>query len=201
MQKLKQTEEKAKKFNQQELLTGEEETNYQVVKDIVADFTPFYELWTTIETWENCHKLWRQEDFDKLDPMLLEETVDNAKRLSAKCIKFFRSRDNMLHIQKIAETIRDKVQDFEPHKDYIMALRVDGMKDRHWDAISDKVGQVVKPYPGFTLKNVLEMNLKPFQEDIIDIGEKASKQYKIECDLAKMKGEWEEILFGLKPFK
>lgn len=54
-------------------------------------------------------------------------------------------------IQKIAEGIRDKVQEFKPNVPIIMSMRVDGMKDRHWDAISDKVGQVIKPYPGFTL--------------------------------------------------
>ena len=82
-----------------------------------------------------------------------------------------------------------------------MALRTDGMKDRHWDAISEKVGQAVKPYPGFTMKNVLDMNLIKFEDDIVDIGEKAAKQYQIECQLAKMKNDWEEVVFNLKPFK
>lgn len=49
MNRLKQTEEKAKKFNMHEGLTGEEETNYELVRTIVQDFTPFFELWTTIE--------------------------------------------------------------------------------------------------------------------------------------------------------
>jgi dynein heavy chain len=82
-----------------------------------------------------------------------------------------------------------------------MALRTDGMKDRHWDAISEKVGQAVKPYPGFTMKNVLEMGLLKFEDDIVDIGEKAAKQYQIECQLAKMKNDWEEVVFNLKQFK
>lgn len=71
--------------------------------------------------------------------------------------------------------MREKVSDFQPHVQYIMALRTEGMKDRHWDAISEKVGQAVKPYPGFTMKNVLDMNLQKYEEDIVDIGEKASK--------------------------
>lgn len=98
MQKLRQTEERAKKFNMHEQLTGEEETNYELVKAIVQDFTPFYELWTTLEQWENAFKNHYVEDFDKLDATALEEMVDNAKRLSAKCIKYFRSKDNMMHI-------------------------------------------------------------------------------------------------------
>lgn len=49
------------------MLTGEEESNYDIVKQIVQDFTPLYELWTTVETWENNQKAWRTDDFDKLD--------------------------------------------------------------------------------------------------------------------------------------
>ena len=45
------------------------------------------------------------------------------------------------------------------------------------------------------------MNLLKYEDEIVDIGEKASKQYQIECSLAKMKNDWEEIFFNLKPFK
>jgi len=161
----------------QEGLTGEEETNYDGVKTIVSDFTPFFELWTTVETWEISQKSWRTDDFEKLDAVYLEETVDNAKKLSAKCMKVFRSKDNMGPILKIAEAINKKVNEFVPNVPIIMALRTEGMKDRHWDAISEKVGQVVKPYPGFTMKTLLDMNLNKYEDDIVDIGEKASKQY------------------------
>lgn len=125
----------------------------------------------------------------------MEDTVDTAKKLSAKCIKVFRNKDNMGPILKISESIKDKVQDFAPNVPIILALRTEGMKDRHWDAISEKVGQVVKPYPGFTMKSLMDMNLLKYEDDIVDIGEKASKQYQIECSLAKMKKEWEEVMF------
>ena len=200
MARLNASYEQAKKYNQQEGLTGEEETNYDQVKQTVNDFTPFFELWTTVETWNISHKQWICEDFDKLDAVLLEETVDNAYKLSSKAMKVFRSKE-LPAVLKIAETVRDKVQDFKPNVPIITSMRVDGMKDRHWDAISEKIGQVLKPYPGFTLQHVLDMNLLKFEDDITDIGEKAQKQYQIECSLAKMKNDWEEVCFILKPFK
>ena len=45
------------------------------------------------------------------------------------------------------------------------------------------------------------MKLLSFEDDIVEIGEKASKQYQIECSLAKIKNDWEDICFVLKPFK
>ena len=45
------------------------------------------------------------------------------------------------------------------------------------------------------------MKLHEFTDDVVDIGERAGKEYNIETSLAKMKQEWEQINFGLKPFK
>jgi dynein heavy chain len=201
MKKLMDANEQSKKYNQQENMTGEEETNYEVVRQNLTDFTPFYELWTTVETWYTSMKQWKTEDFEKLDAQALEEMVDNSRKNAAKCIKIFRSKDNMAPILKISETIRDKVADFAPQVPIVVALRTEGMKERHWNAISEKVGFSVKPRPGFTLQNTLDMNLLRFEEDIVDIGDKAAKQYQIECQLAKMKTEWETVEFMLKKFK
>ena len=57
------------------------------------------------------------------------------------------------------------------------------------------------PYEGFTLQNVFDMELMKRSDDIVDIGDRAGKEYNIECSLAKMKGEWEEVFFSLKAFK
>lgn len=45
------------------------------------------------------------------------------------------------------------------------------------------------------------MDLTKNSSDLIDIGERAGKEYNIECTLAKMKSDWEVIEFRLKPFK
>ena len=45
------------------------------------------------------------------------------------------------------------------------------------------------------------MNLVEHTDDIVDVGEKAGKEYNIETSMAKMKAEWTNIELGLKPFK
>lgn len=72
-----------------------------------------------------------------------------------------------------------------------MALRTDGMKDRHWEAISEKVGFEVKPYEGFTFNHCIERELHKFTTECCDIGERAAKEYNIETSLSKMKRDWE----------
>lgn len=45
------------------------------------------------------------------------------------------------------------------------------------------------------------MKLADYTDIVVDIGEKAGKEYNIEKGMAKMKNDWQLIEFGLKPFK
>jgi dynein heavy chain, axonemal len=45
------------------------------------------------------------------------------------------------------------------------------------------------------------MDLHKYIEEIVDIGEKAGKEYNIETSLTKMKKDWEAVEFFLIPFK
>ena len=83
----------------------------------------------------------------------------------------------------------------------LCSMLTEGMKDRHWEAISEAAGMEVKPYEGFTVKNIQGMNLIKFTEVIETVGDRAGKEYNIETSLSKMKLEWEAIFFSLKPFK
>jgi len=68
-----------------------------------------------------------------------------------------------------------------------MALRTEGMKDRHWDMMTQAIGIEVRPYEGFTYSKCMELKLVEHADKIVDVGEKAGKEYQIETTLAKMK--------------
>jgi len=167
---------------------------------MVADFTPFFELWTTTDTWEQSMKSWLNDDLTTIDPAVLEETVEVAARTMNKNIKVFRQKD-LTKIHKIAEAMKEKVAEFNPHVPMTMAMLTTGMKDRHWEAISAAVGTTIKPYEGFTLKHILDMNILKHSEAVVDIGDRAAKEYNIETSLKKMKAEWDDVFFIVKQFK
>jgi dynein heavy chain, axonemal len=48
-------------------------------------------------------------------------------------------------IQKIAEKIKNQMEEFRPKVPLLVALRNKGMTTRHWEEISAKVGFTVKP--------------------------------------------------------
>ena len=101
----------------------------------------------------------------------------------------------------IADQIKKGVDDFKTTVPLAVALRKEGMKDRHWDEISEKVGFEIRPEEGFSLTKVIE---KGMLEHIIvaeEVGEKAFKENNIEKALAKMKLDWEGLNFLLPRFK
>ena len=107
----------------------------------------------------------------------------------------------MPKIKKIAEQIKESVEIFKPFVPMAVAMRTEGLKDRHWEQISAAVGFEVKPYEGFTFQNILDMNLFKYTDEICEIGERAGKEYNIETSMAKMKLEWLNVFLTTKPFR
>jgi len=70
----------------------------------------------------------------------------------------------MTKILKVAEHIKEKIDAFTPSVRMLCAMLTEGMKDRHWTAISDVCGVEVKPYEGFTVKNIQSMGLIKFTD-------------------------------------
>ena len=76
----------------------------------------------------------------------------------AQVIRLFRDKE-LPGIMKIAESIKNDIEEFKPFVPLATSLRTQGMKERHWNAISEKVGFEVKPFEGFTFSNCIEMDL------------------------------------------
>jgi len=96
-----------------------------------GQFTPFYELWTTIDDWESNMQSWLNDTFLTIDPTKLEESVSEAQRLINKNLKIFRNKQ-LVKIIKVAETIKEKIEEFSPSVPMLCAMLTEGMKDRHW---------------------------------------------------------------------
>jgi dynein heavy chain len=73
--------------------------------------------------------------------------------------------------------MKEKIDEFKKVVPVAIALRKKGMKDRHWDALTQKVGFAIKPYEGFTYGKCMEMNLLEHTEAIVDIGERSGKEF------------------------
>ena len=115
----------------------------------------------------------------------IEETVDVANKTISQVLRHFKNRD-IQTILPVVEKIKTEVDNFKQYVKMAVALRKPGMKDRHWDQISNKVGFDIRPTEGFTLTSVINLGLKKFDDFLDDVGERAYKEHQIETKLNEM---------------
>jgi dynein heavy chain len=97
--------------------------------------------------------------------------------------------------------MKAKIDEFKPVVPVAVALRKQGMQERHWQELSKAVGFDIRPDADFTLTTVVEKGMLKHTELCEDVGEKAAKEFHIEKSLAKMQADWEGCDFLLPQFK
>jgi dynein heavy chain len=199
-EKMKKATEKAKKFTNRERLMGLNETDYTNLQYLTKEYDPYYNLWTTTDDWFQNHRSWLNDPWSELDAVDMEEKVSTYIKNANKVNRFFKEKE-LTSILEIGESIKDVLSQFKPFVPIAIALRKDGMKDRHWEALSEKVGFHVHPTEDFNFQMLIDMNLVDHVAACEDIGERAAKEYTIEVELQKMKDEWHDIEFFMIPFK
>lgn len=83
-------------------------------------------------------------DWFSIDADSCERFVEDAVKALNLSIRYFRDKE-IIHILKIAENTKSQIDEFRPKVPLLMALRKNGLRDRHWEQISNKVGFKVYP--------------------------------------------------------
>ena len=83
----------------------------------------------------------------------------------------------------------------------IQSLASPALKERHWDQLSDLLGETIVPDEELTLQSLLDLDATKHIEAIQEICVKAEKEYSLERSLVNMKMEWNELAFDVKPYK
>lgn len=186
----------AKTFNHREYLFGAETTDYSQVQGCAKEFKPFSDLWLTINNWNEKHEHWMHGEWETVSGREIEETVETATKTISQVLRHFKNRD-IQSILPVADKIKGDVDYFRQFVKMAVALRKPGMKDRHWDQITAKVGFEVRPHEGFTLTTVISMGLKKYEDFLEEVGERAYKEFQIESKLNEMEAAWEKVDFEL----
>ncbi|PHJ26108.1 dynein heavy chain axonemal protein, partial [Cystoisospora suis] len=188
----------AKLYNNRESLFGKSLTDYSRVQKLVKEFEPFSNLWITAADWARNRVQWIDGPFEKIDAAAMEKQVYGGIKLMHKVTRALRERE-IEGVLNRAETVLSELEEFGPLVPVIVALRHDGMRDRHWEKVSEAVGTRIWPgMENFKLSNLLELKVTDFTDVIVETGELAAREYLIEKSLQKMKADWEGVEFNVK---
>eukprot|EP00741_Cyanophora_paradoxa_P012299 tig00000169_g11885.t1 len=181
----------AKQFNSRESLFGKPVTQYEQLAKIGKDFTPFADLWNTAADWQDWYRAWYDGPFTELDADAVDKNLTEATRTMFKATKHFKDVPGCL---AIATKLRTEMEAFRVFVPVVQGLRNPGMRDRHWEELTENLGFALRPDETFTLRKAtmdLKLHEKATLEIIQKVAEKAVKEYAIETALDKMLGLWQ----------
>jgi len=99
--------------------------------------------------------------------------------------------------QGILEEIK-KWQIFLP---LVTDLADKAMRDRHWDSIKAKVGKQFTIDDNLLLKDIYDLNLGNYKEDVEEITDQAKQEAKMESTLAILDEKWKDVVFEFRAHK
>jgi len=198
-ERLKQANVQAKLFNSREQLFGREPTDYSQLQALQKEWEPFSQLWVTTYHWLTDSKKWMNGPFDKIDAKHCENSVLSGVKTLFKTVKAFEKREDSGHVLTIAKDIKQQIDEFAPNVPIVVGLRNNGMRERHWQQVTDLVGAPVNPeMEDFTLEKFIELGMVNHAEEVADIGDRSGKELGIENQLHAMQKAWEAVEFDCK---
>jgi dynein heavy chain len=197
-QKLTAANERVEQFNAEEEAFGWELTQYPLRMQTFNSLQPYLKLYEIGVEFTNKYKEWTEGPMSKVVPDVVDQDVNNYWR---QLYKLERQFQNQPVARKMAAKLRAKVDEFKEFLPLVTTLFNPGMRDRHWDQISEIIGYQFKPTDETNLLRIIEMNLNEFTPKFEPVSESASKEYSLEKALEKMNREWKDIEFTLVPYR
>ncbi|XP_014666536.1 PREDICTED: dynein heavy chain 7, axonemal-like [Priapulus caudatus] len=196
--KLKTAAEKIEAFNTEEEAFGWDLTTYPARQELVQMLQPYMKLYDTAVEFGTKYREWMDGPMDAVVPDMVEQEVGNYWRTMYKLEKGF---TDIPAAKKISQKVRRKMDDFKQHLPLISALFNPGMRDRHWDLVSEVIGIPFKPDEDTCLSKLVDMNLEAYITKFEAVSEAASKEYSLEKAMEKMKIEWDDVEFGVVAYR
>eukprot|EP00741_Cyanophora_paradoxa_P002212 tig00000555_g2144.t1 len=101
----------------------------------------------------------------------------------------------------VAEHIKAKAEEFRQYVPLVQVLCNPGMRERHWEGLSNVVGFQVRPDESANLNLMLKMKLDQHLPRLQELSDNASKEYSLEKTYDKMQAEWQPIEFSVHAYR
>eukprot|EP00731_Ephydatia_muelleri_P021583 Em0014g174a len=211
--RLTEIQEQIVQINKEEALFKWTPTTYPQLDQIHEMAEPYQKLFSTVLKWQKAEKKLMDGLFTELNAENTQAEVEEfgreiyklQKTFTAKLKQTKKERDIGGQTQrsmrkfaplKLTAAVTHQVTQFKEHFPVIQILCNPGLRQRHWDKMSEIVGFTITPDSGTSLRKMLKHNLGPFLDQFESISGGASKEYSLEKAMQKMVDDWDPISFN-----
>ncbi|KAK9511585.1 hypothetical protein O3M35_000215 [Rhynocoris fuscipes] len=185
-------------FNEEERAYGWEESFYPKRKIIFDKLAPYKKLYDNSSQFMMKHNQWTTTRVGTYDPEDIESEVTQFLRNVVKLEKQF---SDVPEPRRLAQAVREKIEEFRGHMPVILTLGNPGLKERHWELISEIVGFPIVLNDELTLEKIFDYGIEDYVPKFEALSDAATKENNLEKALAKMMAEWVEIEFSISPYR
>jgi dynein heavy chain len=147
----------------------------------------------------SSRKEWMLGQFLELDGKKIEDEVTDWWKSS---YRFAKTMEELFPgAAGCAMRLREETNEFRQHLPVIQSLASPALKARHWELLSERIGQEIEPDEELTLKGLLEMDVGRFIDQIQEVCVAAKKEYDLETALTNMKIEWAAVNYEVLPYR
>ncbi|XP_014284130.1 dynein axonemal heavy chain 7 isoform X1 [Halyomorpha halys] len=186
------------KFNEEEKSFNWEESFYPKRKQIADKLAPFKKLFDNALEFTLKHQAWTTSRVGSHDPDEIDADTGAYYRNIYKLEKFF---SDLPEPKRLAQAVREKIEEFKEHMPIVMTLGNPGLKERHWEMISEIVGFPMVPDDDLTLAKIFEFGIEEYVSKFEAISDAATKENNLEKALAKMVNEWTDMQFSVLEYR
>jgi dynein heavy chain len=178
--------ENAQEYNNLELLFDMVQSNYRDLKDAQDDLVLLKNLWDIIGLVKDTFLDWNSTLWDKIDT---DELLMRVKEVQTQV----KNLPKGMRGWKLYNWLVDEVKNMSTVLPLINDLHSDTMRDRHWTMLMSTTGKSFEKGPEFCFKNLLDLNLHHYAEDVSEIVDQSAKEAKIEKKLATIRTTWSSM--------
>ncbi|KAK3894851.1 hypothetical protein Pcinc_001424 [Petrolisthes cinctipes] len=173
-------------------------THYPLRKQVSDRLAPFLKLYEVGVEWCDRLEEWLHSPVGTHDPDVISQEVAATWRTVYKLEKGF---GDIPAAKNVVTAVRQRIESFRENLPLVQTLGNPGLKERHWEKISEVVGYPLRADATTTLQRLIDSNLEDYLSKFESVSEAASKEHVFERNLEKMKSEWQEMELVLKPHR
>ena len=135
--KIKEAKERAEGLNGEEELLGFPRSTFPQLEEAPNILAPYLQLWNVAQDFQKKTYAWLNGPMQGLDPEALEREVKDMSKMNFKSMKFFENSDTELPAPlRVAEQLKEQMDEFQTKLPLISCLCNPGMRERHWAEVS-----------------------------------------------------------------
>lgn len=171
---------------------------FPVLMELQEKMDPIEKLWHTAYQFDSKYEVWFFGPFADLNATEIRQEVEEMGEIIYKLSKALVTNPQA---KRTAEQIRIKIDKFKIYLPILEAICREGLSERHWNLISEELGQPINPQTFKTLASLVEIDIMRIAERLEEISNAAGKEFELNNQLLQMQSEWTDVKFDITQYR